>query len=65
MAGKVKKPVKANPKLTAYEQEMLRLMSENNALLKENNQILKSGRELMNKIEDYTRGIRSNTSSLR
>jgi hypothetical protein len=60
-----KKRVQASKGLTKYEQEVLRLLSENNVLLKENNQILKVNRELINKIEDYTRGIKSNTSSYR
>jgi len=61
LASKVKKRAKASKELTEYEQQVLRLLSENNALLKENNQILKLNREVIRKIEDYTRGIKSNT----
>ena len=51
--------------LTNYEQEILKLVTENNALLKENNAILRGNYELMLKVEDYLRGIKSNTSTYR
>jgi hypothetical protein len=65
MALKVNKRAKANSSPTKYEQEVLRLLTENNALLKENNEMLKFNRESIKRIEEYTRGIKANTNSIR
>jgi hypothetical protein len=65
VALKAKNPVNASEEPTKYQQEILRLLSENNSLLREIHEILKDNRERINKIEDYTRGIKSNTSTYR
>jgi hypothetical protein len=66
------KPANNNEELTNYEQKILKLVTENNALIKENNRvmnennaILRDNHELMRKVEDYLRGIKSNTSTYR
>lgn len=61
----VKKRAKAGSRLTKYEQEVLRLLTENNALLKENIEMLKLNRDSIRRIEEYTRGIKANTSAIR
>ena len=49
-------------KLNNYEREVLRLLTENNALLNENNFILKENHRLLVAIEDNVRKIKFNTN---
>lgn len=61
----LKKRAEASSELSKYEQEVLRLLTENNALLRKNIQMLTLNRESIARIEDYTRGIKANTNSIR
>jgi hypothetical protein len=46
----------------AFQQEIILLLSENNALLMENNRILKTSQKLLFSIDENARKIKTNTS---
>ena len=48
--------------LSIYERELLRLITENNALLKENNSILKENHRILVALDDNVRKIKFNTN---
>jgi hypothetical protein len=52
----------SSTKLDTFQQEIIRLLTENNAILKENTRLLKDNQKLLLSIDENARKIKANTN---